>query len=138
MPQALLWGVPQCVRLEKITQESSKGDRESVKSSSSVHVVLQLLGSDFSAPCMASLGPWSSHLLQDLGPWSASPLAGDCQKAAPKKKAHYVPKKSSSQGVKELGPWSACGLGTLAESRSRSRNQGVDSSKLLSPQHKPS
>ena len=77
---------------------------------------------------MASLGPWSSHSSQDLGPWSASSLVGDCQKAAPKKKAHYVPKKSSS--VKELGPWTACGLGTPTESRSQAKVSGTP--------HKPS
>ena len=121
-----------------IPLEPSQGDRESIKSSFSVHVFLQLLGLNLSAPSMASRGPWSSRLSQDLGPWLVSSLVGDCQKAAPKKKAHYDPKKSSSQRVKDSGPWSECGLGTPKASRSSSRNQGVDDSKVLGLWHKPS
>ena len=94
--------------------------KKSVKSGCTVHAALQLLGSHPNAPCMASLGPWSSCSSQDLGPWSASPLAGDNQKAGPKKKAQVVPKKSRSQGV-----------GPPKGSRSHSRSQGVDDSKPL-------
>ena len=106
--------------------------KESGSQSSLVIQYMQLCSclAHLSVPCRVSFGPWSC-LSQDLGPWSTSPLAGDSQRAAPKKKAQIDPKKSRSQEARGLGPWSACRLGTPKESRSHSRSQGVGDSKPL-------